>query len=324
MRLGIDLMGSEGSPEQIMQAVSVVSQSTDNAQLVVIGTPKVLSQLSSYKTPNLFFHESGDAIEMDEPPLLAIRRKKEASMNIGIRLLKEKKLDAFLSTGNTGALMASSLIQLGQLPGVERPGLLVHLPNHQQGVVCLDVGANLNPKPEHLLAYGKMAVAFRKYVHGMQAPRVGLLNIGTEQQKGTQGLKESYVLFQKFFGKSFVGNVEGKEVFSGNVDVLVTDGFTGNVFLKTCEGITSFLTDYLNTAFSQMDEKGSLSKVAQHLHQRFDYSQHPGAFLAGVQGVVVKCHGYSNQVSLVNGIKGALDLIQCSVLEKMRVCFADK
>jgi glycerol-3-phosphate acyltransferase PlsX len=318
MRLGVDLMGSEQSPESILEVLFHIARENPEVILVAFATPEARRHSQGVSFPkNIQFEEVENFIEMDEAPLASIRRKKNASMNVGLRFLKEAKIDGFISMGNTGALMASSIIQLGQLPNVDRPGLMVHMPNDKEGVVVLDVGANLNPQPKHLLAYGLMGVSFRQEMHQLKKPRVGLLNIGTEQQKGTQGLKESFQLFEETFKDQFVGNVEGKAVFSGDVDVLVTDGFTGNVFLKTCEGITSFLTDYLSDKLPG-GIQGALGPVVKHLYQRFNYSQHPGALLCGVNGIVVKCHGYSNQQALKTGIRGAIDLIQKDILSKMR------
>jgi phosphate acyltransferase len=318
MRLGVDLMGSDQLPESILEVLSLIAQEHPQITLVAFTTKQASPFFNKGDYPSNLIPEFTDTfIEMDEAPLTSIRLKKNATMNVGVRFLKEGKIDGFISMGNTGALMATSMIQLGQLPTVERPGLMVHLPNDKHGVVVIDVGANLNPQPKHLLAYGVMGVSFREHMHSMKAPRVGLLNIGTEQQKGTQGLKESFQFFQAAFGEQFVGNVEGKAAFSGEVDVLVTDGFTGNVFLKTCEGITSFLTDYLTDRFPG-GIQGALGPVVKHLYERFNYSKHPGALLAGVNGVVVKCHGYSNQTALMTGIRGAINLIEKDVLAKMR------
>lgn len=327
MRLGVDLMGSDQAPESILKAASKfleeIRQESHQVELVAVATQEFIHSVpKSSLIEHLSFAPAESFIEMHEAPLIAIRRKKHATMNVGIRMVKEGALDGFVSMGNTGALMASSIIQLGLLPFVDRPALMVHLPNDKEGVVVLDVGANLNPLPKHLFSYALMGASYRKIMHAMIKPRVGLLNIGTEQQKGTQGLKESFFLFQEHFGDQFIGNVEGKEVFGGEVDVLVTDGFTGNVFLKTCEGITSFLTDYLTEKFPE-GIQGTLGPVVRHLYERFNYSRHPGALLAGVNGAIVKCHGYSNERALMTGIRGAVELIQNNVVEKMRRDLSD-
>lgn len=248
---------------------------------------------------------------MDEAPLVAVRRKKNSSMAAGIRLLKEKKIDAFLSTGNTGALVATAMLHLDPMPGIERPALLITMPTTEGEVVVLDVGANLMPKPHQLVSYAHLGSLFRRHYHGLKNPKIGLLNIGAEEQKGTKELKETYQLLQEGFQDHFLGNIEGMEVFQGKVDVLVTDGFTGNVFLKTTEGVSSFLVDYINKKFDAKE-------IVTHLNQKFNYDQHPGAFLCGVDGLVVKCHGYSDRQALINGILGAADLASKGVVAAIK------
>lgn len=303
-------MGGDQTPEVIFDAVLRVAESTTD-QLVVLATHTLYSSLSEKNHPQVEFITTEEFIEMDEPPLLAVRRKKNASMAAGMRLLKEGKLDAFISTGNTGALVATAMLHLETLPGVERPALLVTMPTANGEVVVLDVGANVMPKPAHLLAYAHLGSLFRKCYHGLENPTIGLLNIGTEEQKGTKDIKETYRLLQESFQDRFLGNTEGREVFQGRVDILVTDGFTGNVFLKTSEGVSSFLVDYLEKEFR-------VSDIAAHLNQKFNYSEHPGAFLCGVDALVVKCHGYSDQQAMINGIKGAADLARAGVLQKIK------
>ena len=312
MRIGVDLMGSDRTPSEIFSAVLEVSDKikTDD-KLVVFGVREPKMLLNS----KIEFVEAAEVVEMTDDPLSAFRYKKKSSMNIGIKAVKAKELDAFVSTGNTGALIATALFRLKRLPGVPRPALMVIMPNGKQDVVVLDVGANLTPKPAHIVSFAKMGAAYRQIVHGIENPTTGLLNVGAEEQKGTKELKETYQLMQEAFGENFKGNVEGREVFLGKVDVLATDGFTGNVFLKTCEGISSYLFDYLKTTFS---DDASISKIASHLYENFNYSKHPGALLCGVDGTVIKCHGHSNKQALINGILGAFDVAEKGVVEKMK------
>lgn len=314
MRIGVDLMGSDRTPEEIFSAVlEVLDRISSQHQLVILGTKNALSALSVPPSIEVVF--ASQVVEMQDSPLLAFRRKKHSSMSVGIALIKEKQLDAFVSTGNTGALMATALFELPRLPTIARPALMVIMPNGGRDVVVLDVGANLTPKPEHLVGFAKMGAVYRMIVHHMDQPTCGLLNVGAEEQKGTKELKETYRLMRETFGEAFKGNVEGREVFHGKVDVLVTDGFTGNVFLKTCEGISSFLFDYLHEKFA---DASSINKIASDLHENFNYSKHPGALLCGVDGVIVKCHGHSNQQALVNGILGALKTAENRVIDKMK------
>lgn len=303
-------MGGDQPPEAIFEAVLHIAKTT-NYQLVVLATHPLFSLLSERSHPRITFATTEESIEMDESPLLAVRRKKNSTMAAGMRLLKEEKIDAFLSTGSTGALVATALLHLETLPGVERPGLLVTMPTAKGDVVVLDVGANVSPKPSHLVTYAHLASLFRKCYRGIENPTIGLLNIGVEEQKGTKELQETYQLLQEAFQDRFLGNIEGREVFQGAVDILVTDGFTGNVFLKTSEGVCRFLVEYLAHEFK-------VSAIVSHLHQKFSYTEHPGALLCGIDGVIVKCHGFSDQQALINGIEGAAELIRKGVLQEMK------
>ncbi|MFZ0566062.1 MAG: phosphate acyltransferase PlsX [Chlamydiales bacterium] len=323
-RIGVDLMGSEQPPQAIFEAVLQVSREIHPEDTLVVLAksplyPQLKQQYLSFEKSiaSIEFVLTEEFVEMDESPLLAVRRKKNSTMAEGIALLKKKKIDAFVSTGNTGALVATAMLHLPKLPGIDRPALLVMVPTDNGGVAVLDVGANISPKPEHLIKYAIMGSVYQQLAHGVGAPQVGLLNIGAEEQKGTKILKETYSILQAYFGKNFLGNVEGRDAFQGNIDVMVTDGFTGNVFLKTSEGVSNFLIDYLQTHFGK---KGfdDIQKVINHLRHQFNYSEHPGAFLCGVEGLVIKCHGHSDALALMNGIQGAIDLVKKRVIEKMK------
>jgi glycerol-3-phosphate acyltransferase PlsX len=293
--IGIDLMGSDAAPNVLLDALKAqISSLSPNVELVAIGT-------SEYKEKASFlrFYSADEAIQMDEHPLQALRHKKNSSLVVGLRLLKQGTIDAFVSAGNTGALVSAAKMILGLFPSLLRPALLALMPTKGQAVAVLDVGANLKEKASHLVQFAQLGSAYQK-VRGIKNPKVGLLNIGSEPLKGTSELRLAY---QKLKNSSlhFVGNVEGKSVFDGEIDVLVTDGFTGNVFLKTSEGITSFILDQLNTHFSE--------KSLTELRHRLYYTEYPGALLVGVKGVVVKCHGHAKPESIFQAIKGAIEFV---------------
>jgi glycerol-3-phosphate acyltransferase PlsX len=233
-------------------------------------------------------------------------------------MLKSHKIDAFISAGNTGALMAGAKILLPMLEGIERPALLTLLPTKNKPVAVLDVGANVACKPHHLVQFAKMGLAYQKS-RGIVCPTVGLLNIGSEKEKGTENVKEAYEALLELNGKEtiFLGNIEGREVFEGKVDVLATDGFTGNIFLKTAEGIAAFILDRLNDAVLS-SAAPELKVAVNHLEQLLHYAEYPGAILCGVDGIVVKCHGHSNEHAFINGIKGAIRLVEHKFLEKIK------
>jgi len=315
VRIAVDLNGGESAPEEIFEAVLAISQEVSAGDsLLAIAQHSVLPSLRAafpQSVSSIEFITTEEAIDMEEHPLYAVRRKKDSSMAAGMRLLREKQIDAFVSSGNTGALVAFAKLNLPMLPQVERPALLVMMPTEKGKVTVLDVGANIAPKPQHLVSYALLGSLYRQCMLGEKNPKVGLLNIGVEEQKGTQELKETYKLLQNLFGGRFLGNIEGMEVFQGKIDVLVTDGFTGNVFLKTSEGISSFLAEYLKKQFG-------LPETVSHLRQQFNYSEHPGAFLCGVDGIVVKCHGFSDKYALMNGIRGAFNLAKKGIISRLK------
>ena len=289
-------MGGDNAPEALLQ---VLERLAFPAKLVLIGTPK-------YKTTALEYVVAPTFIEMDESPLPALRKKRDASLCIGLRMLKEGKLDAFVSSGNTGALVSSAKMILGMRPGILRPALLAQLPTKKGPLAVLDVGANVQVKAAHLTQFSLLGAAFCR-AHGIARPTVGLLNIGSEAMKGTSELRLAYKAISKQSDIHFAGNIEGKSVFEGDVDVLITDGFTGNVFLKTAEGIASLILDRFG-ALLPPDEYKKLHPRIQDLQRRLHYAEYPGAVLAGVSGIVIKCHGYSTPQAIVNALLGAIDL----------------
>lgn len=317
MRIGVDLMGGD-------RPFSELQYSLKEAALEIGSSHQLVAFIERSHFPYLVELPStvekvevGSFIEMNEPPLLAVRRKKDSSMAEGLRQLAAMKIDAFVSVGNTGALVTTSMFTLPKISNVERPALMVSLPTAKQECMVLDVGANIAPKPEHLVANARMAMAMFS-VLGRKVNSFGLLNVGAEEIKGTRFHKQVYQLLEKEFPHQFKGNVEGWEVFKGEIDFLLTDGFTGNVFLKTCEAVAHFLTGYLGQKMPKYTgvQEGPLMA---HLHEQFNYSQRPGALLCGVGGLVIKCHGHSSIQAIVSGIKGALDFAQKGLVERMNV-----
>ncbi len=303
IRIGVDLMGNDNSPETLLDALKEL-ELDPSVELLVFGLPE-------YKAKSPFkYVVAPEFIAMDENPLTALRRKKEASLAIGLRQLKAKKIDAFISAGNTGALVTGAKVILGNLPGILRPALLARMPTKKQPVAVLDVGANVQVKACHLVQFALLGAAHvRSY--GIEKPTIGLLNIGIEAMKGTSELRLAYQELKTIAGNlfHFAGNVEGTSVFNGDVDVLITDGFTGNIFLKTAEGIASLILDRFGSLLPPEEYqklKPQIHDLSGHLH----YAEYPGAILAGVQGIVIKCHGYSTPRAFLNAVRGAVQLVR--------------
>lgn len=310
-RIGFDLMGNDNNPHDLIDAVQSL-EPDEPIHFVLIGDPSFFSGFKKIKPAHIETVIAKETIEMEEAPLPAIRKKKNSSLCIGMDLLKELKIDAFVSAGNTGALMAGAKKYLSMLPNILRPALLALLPTRKKPVAVLDVGANVQYKARHLIQFAEMGISFQK-IRGVKKPRVGLLNIGTEALKGTSELRLAYKELVKEKRFIFKGNIEGKEIFEGNVDVLITDGFTGNIMLKTSEGIASFILDRLeeNIPAKEFVPLEALLKDLQgHLH----YAEYRGALLCGVNGIVIKCHGYSTPHAIMNGIQAAAQMVRQDLL----------
>ena len=318
--IGVDLLGSDSSPDELFQAVlSFAAELDPSVHLTLFGTPSLFQERRP-PVDNILFHPVTDVITMDDNPLSAIRTKRNSSLCTGIQMLKQGHLQAFVSAGNTGALIAYAKIQLPELPHVERPALMTLLPTRNNEIAVLDVGANTTYKSHHLVQFAAMGIAYQRS-RGIEKPKVGLLNIGSEAKKGTPEIQLAYnellaASNKKTASFTFSGNIEGRDVFQSGIDVLVTDGFTGNVFLKTAEGIAAVILEELEK--SPIEEctphmKGVLSEMRQRLH----YAEYPGAILCGIDGIVIKCHGNSSPQSVTRSITTAARLVQHAFLEKV-------
>ena len=316
-------MGSESPPEHFFDAIAeATARIGQQDQVVVFGTTEALDAFSTSEAgkrtdcSRLRLEKAAEVIDMEDAPLYAVRHKRHSSMIRGIRHLKERDVDAFVTAGNTGALIAAATIILPMLPGLERPALLALLPTRKGFVTVIDVGGNVSVKAPQLVQFAKMGVAFQRTYRNCPNPTVGLLNIGAESKKGTPEHRQAYDTLSETPNMTFVGNVEGREVFQGRVDVLATDGFTGNVFLKTSEGVSSFILDYLAEGFGE-ELSGKAGQVLRSLALNVDYDEYPGAIVAGADRILIKCHGASSSRAMLNGILGALDLLRKNWLAAM-------
>jgi glycerol-3-phosphate acyltransferase PlsX len=325
-------MGSDSSPILLFNAVLQAAQQIEGVILIAIATQPVidsilsiphLQQVLSDAPSRIEFHTVADVIEMEDEPLLAIRQKKNSSLVVGMRLLKKRLLHAFLSAGNTGALIASATLHLPLLPGIRRPALLATLPTEKGYVAIIDVGGNVYCKAHQLVQFAQMGAAYQRCSQNIALPTVGLLNIGAESKKGRAEIQKAYQMLQECMAHQenqkmqFIGNVEGRDVFEGKVDVLVTDGFTGNVLLKASEGASSFILNRLKYALEDISIQQKES-IFKYLKYHFDYEEYAGAIIGGVDAVVIKCHGQSSQRAILNGILGAVDLVKNKFIEQIK------
>lgn len=299
IRIAVDLMGSDRSPVELFPAVLAAAWESSTSFVVLASDEAIaLCKDACMGRKEIRFQPIHDIIEMTDDPIKAVREKKGSSLVQGVRLLKRKKVDAFITAGNTGALITAASLILNKLPGVKRPALLAVLPSATGFISVIDIGGNVQLKAAHLYQHALLGQAYHRKAYGTSIPKVGLLNVGYESKKGTREHQEAFALLSTLEG--FIGNVEGRDVFSGKIDVLVTDGFTGNVFLKTSEGIASFIFETLATHLSP-----PLQAELASLYQKFNWTNYPGAIVMGVEGLLIKCHGSSGSKALLSSIRGA-------------------
>lgn len=318
--IGIDLLGSDTPPDELLEAVFSFSKELDlSTHLTLFGTPSLFNGIASPRA-NILFYAVKEIVTMEDSPLTAVRSKRESSLCTGVRMLKEGLLQAFISAGNTGALMACAKIELPTLPGVERPALMTLLPTKLREIAVLDVGANISCTAAHLVQFASMGVAYQKS-RGVMLPKVGLLNIGSEAKKGTPELRQAYNQLQLVSQREnpsfiFSGNIEGRDVFHSEIDVLVTDGFTGNVFLKTAEGMAAVILEELQNPLIK-EYPQPIQSVLSKMRTKLDYAKYPGAILCGIEGIILKCHGNSKAQTLIHTIATASRLVKHAFISKL-------
>lgn len=314
MRIVIDAMGGDHAPNAPVQGALLYDEvSNSDDELILIGDKAAIEQAirDSGKKPSdrIRIVHASEVIDMNDQPATAVRQKKDSSMVKGTRMQKDGEADAFVSAGSTGAQMASSLFILGRVKGVSRPSLGAFIPSEKGGVTLLiDVGANSDCKPVQLLQFGIMGSIYMGLTYGIDSPKVGLLNIGEEKSKGNELAVATYQLLKEQL-PNFTGNVEGRDVLGGVADVVVTDGFTGNVVLKFAEGIAGHFEKTLKSSIAESFVSkigGLLLKPAlKSLKQSFDYEEYGGVPLLGVDGISIICHGSSSPKALMNAIRVA-------------------
>ncbi|MFC7061246.1 phosphate acyltransferase PlsX [Halobacillus seohaensis] len=316
MRLAIDAMGGDHAPEAIVKGAVQAVSSMNNLEITLIGDEEKITPYIS-KSDQITIIHTTEVITADDEPVRAVRKKKQASMVLMAKEVKEGRADGCISAGNTGALMSAGLFGIGRLDGVERPALSPTLPTEDgRGFLMLDVGANVDAKSTHLLQYAIIGSIYSEKVRGVQSPRVGLLNVGTEDGKGSELTKKSFELMSDA-PINFIGNVESRDLLNGIADVVVTDGFTGNVTLKTIEGTASTMFSMIKSTFmSNFKTKFAATLVKSDLKglkKQLDYSEYGGAGLFGLAAPVIKAHGSSNDRAIYNAIKQACHMIEKDV-----------
>ena len=323
MKIAVDAMGGDYAPEEIVKG-SISSLKERNLEIILLGEKKrIYEELKKYnfKNNNLSIVDCKDAITAGEFPISALRTKKESSILAGIDLLKTGEADAFISAGNSGAVMAAALLKLGCISKIRRPAIATVLPAIKAKVVILDVGANVDCKPEHLLQFAFIGSKYAKYLLNIRDPKIGLLNIGEEESKGNKFAQSAYKIMNNA-NINFIGNIEGKDVFEGVVDVVVCDGFTGNILLKFSEGLAKMLLIEINEkVISQLPQNQEMDQIKQkfmELVKRTDYTEYGGLPLLGVNGLCFICHGRSKSKAISNAIINASKFVESNILEHLK------
>ncbi|MEO0123923.1 MAG: phosphate acyltransferase PlsX [candidate division WOR-3 bacterium] len=317
MKIGFDLMGSDGSPKVEIEALKLIKDDIKQ-ELVVAGKGDYEMEVQNL---GFEYRIAEEVIGMHEIPTVAVKQKKNSSLGLLFSMLKNKEIDSIVSAGNTGAIMGFSFFELGTIEENAKPGLAITLPTESGYSVLIDVGANVKPRPVDLLYYGIMGSILARIILGKENPRIGLLNIGSESVKGDEIRQKAYQMLKDGCG-NFVGNIEGNNLMKGFVDVIVTDGFTGNVLLKYSEGIIDALWHMLKeTVDAAMRRKFGqfLVKPAMNdLKAKFSYEEYGGGILLGVNGVVIICHGHSSPLALKNAIIMAKKCVEFNITEEIK------
>ncbi|MCU0490624.1 MAG: phosphate acyltransferase PlsX [Chloroflexaceae bacterium] len=325
VRIAIDCMGGDHGPSVTVPAAVAFAGAHPDVVMILVGQEDILRQTlqraGATESARLVVRHASETVAMDEPPANALRYKKDSSMRVAIDMVKAAEADCCVSAGNTGALMAIARFVLKMLPGVERPAIASFLPTRRGRTVMLDLGANVNCTPQHLLQFAMMGSALLGAIDGIERPTVGLLNIGEEDIKGNDVVKEAADLLRAST-LNFHGNVEGDDIYKGTTDVVVCDGFVGNVALKTSEGLAQMLGVYLReefrrSLFTKMTALIALPIINRFKH-RVDHRRYNGASLLGLKGIVVKSHGSADDFAFRFAIERAYDEARNNLLELIR------
>lgn len=327
--IALDAMGGDNAPLSNIKGAFDAVNSMD-IDVILLGDEKIINkhlENENIKTPKIKVIHCDEMISNEEKPVKAVRSKKKSSLVVGINMLKNKEVDAFVSAGSTGAILAGGLFVLGRIKGIDRPALTGIYPNENGGSVILDIGANADCKPKNLDQFGLMGSIYASSILNIPNPRVGLVNIGAEEEKGNDLYKNSYEVMKNNSAYNFVGNIEARDIPKGTVDVMVCDGFTGNIILKLTEGVASTLFGLIKKSILS-DIKSKIGGLIlknnfTELKRRLDSDEYGGAPLLGVNGIVIKAHGNSESKAIKNAIKQAKMFYDSKSIEKI-IKYAEK
>ena len=321
--IAVDAMGGDFGPSVIVPGALEASR-TNNLKVLLVGeTERIKEVLAHTDTSGAEYDivQADEVVQMNERPADVLRRKKKSSIQIGCTLVRQQVADAVVSAGHSGAAVACGMFTIGRLHGVERPALCTILPTEKQPVVLLDAGANVDCRPYHLFQFGLMGDAFARDILNYASPRVSILSIGEEEGKGNSQVKEAYELLKLAKNLNFVGNAEGRDIFTGDLDVVVCDGFVGNIVVKMSEGLATSLTNMLKKVFKSgiMPMMGALlaKNAFKQFRKTIDYAEYGGAPLLGLKNLAIVCHGRSNSRAITSAVSMAGTFVRKETVAKL-------
>ena len=320
--LAIDAMGGDNAPKDIIEGTLLAVNSFDNIKVLMYGVEEEIKKHMPTAHDRITVINCTEIIETCEPPLIAIRKKTDSSLIKGLLAVKSGEADAFISAGSTGAVMAGALFKVGRIKGIDRPALAPVLPTRTGKALLIDCGANADCEVKFLEQFALMGSAYMELVEGVDNPRVGLINIGVEEEKGNKLYKDTYKAMKTLDGINFVGNIEARDTTEGNADVLVCDGFTGNIVLKTLEGLATYLFSMIKEQimqngirkFGYILMKNGFRKVKAKL----DHKAYGGAPFLGIKGCIIKAHGYTNAGAFMGAVRQAVKYLEGNVTDVIR------
>lgn len=321
VRIALDAMGGDNAPQEVVKGAVEALREFDLEVVLVGQEERIREHLPRYELRGLHVQDAREIVAMGDPAAMAVRAKKDSSLVVGLGMVKRGSCQAFLSAGNTGAVMASALFVLGRIPGVERPAIGGVFPTLQGRCMIIDVGANVDCKPLHLSQFAHMGSIYMHKVFGIPMPRVGLLSNGEEESKGNHVTIQAHAILKKS-DLNFVGNIEGKDIMRGIADVVVADGFIGNIVVKLGEGLNETLFSLMRKVMSSKPHFGIAAMVLEPAFQQvaryLDYTEHGGAPLLGVKGVVIITHGRSNAKAIKNALGLARNAVEENIVEAIQ------
>lgn len=320
VKVAVDAMGGDNAPGEIVKGAVDAVNARDDIQALLVGRREaVLEELSRYAYPKgqVAVIDAPEVIETAEPPVMAIRKKKQSSIVLGMNMVKQQEADAFVSAGSSGAILVGGQVIVGRIKGIERPPLAPLIPTEKGVSLLIDCGANVDARPSHLVQFAKMGAIYMKHVVGVSNPKVAIVNIGAEEEKGNALVKETFPLLKECRDIHFTGSIEAREIPRGTADVIVCEAFTGNVILKLYEGLSGTLLDVVKKGFlsSLRSKVGALlvKPALKETLKSFDASAYGGAPLLGLNGLVVKIHGSSKAAEVKNAV------IQCAAFKEQDI-----